>query len=344
MRQNLTSGIRIFFSAIVVTFCFNALAEAELKESSAVILVYHRFGESTYSSSNIRLEQFRAHVNELKKSRYKVLPLSVIIANLYSGKKLPNRTVGLTVDDAYESFFEHAWPLLKSANFPVTLFISTDVVDRRARGYMSWEQIRKLKSEGVTIGSQTKSHKHLPSIALDDVKIEIDKASSRITAELGSPPDLLAYPYGEYSSGVRNVVVDRKFRAAFTQSSGVISSHLDRFALPRFALNERYGGIDRFRLIINALPMMVKDILPRDPYLGENPPAFGFTVTPSIGSLERLACFASNEGKLRLERLGRRVEVRLQSPLPPGRSRVNCTMPGPDNRWRWFGVQFTVPK
>ena len=44
------------------------------------------------------------------------------------------------------------------------------------------------------------------------------------------------------------------FDAAFTQSSGVISSHLDKFAFPRFALNERYGGIDRFRLIVNAMP------------------------------------------------------------------------------------------
>ena len=75
----------------------------------------------------------------------------------------------------------------------------------------------------------------------------------------------------------------------------------------------------------------------------KNPPAFGFTVDPFIGSLKRLACFASNQGKLSLERLGRRVEVRLSSPFPVGRSRINCTMPGSKDRWRWFGVQFTVP-
>jgi hypothetical protein len=27
----------------------------------------------------------------------------------------------------------------------------------------------------------------------------------------------------------------------------------------------------------------------------------------------------------------------------PGRARVNCTMPGPDGRWRWLGVPFFVP-
>jgi hypothetical protein len=41
--------------------------------------------------------------------------------------------------------------------------------------------------------------------------------------------------------------------------------------------------------------------------------------------------------------LGPRAEVRFPGPLPSGRARVNCTMPGPDGRWRWFGKQFLVP-
>ncbi len=45
-----------------------------------------------------------------------------------------------------------------------------------------------------------------------------------------------------------------------------------------------------------------------------------------------------------IERLGaRRFEVRLAEPFPPGRARVNCTLPGPAGRWRWFGMQFVVP-
>ena len=47
--------------------------------------------------------------------------------------------------------------------------------------------------------------------------------------------------------------------------------------------------------------------------------------------------------RTRIERLGDRVEVRLSAPFPPGRARINCTMPGPDDRWRWYGVQFFIP-
>ena len=115
------------------------------------------------------------------------------------------------------------------------------------------------------------------------------------------------------------------------------------FGLPRFTLNETYGGIDRFRLAANALPLPVTDVLPSDPVLQVNPPAFGFTVRPGLTSLAQLACFASGQGRTKLQRLGNRIEVRVTEPFPPGRSRINCTMPGPDQRWRWFGMQFFVP-
>lgn len=314
------------------------------QESSAVILMYHRFGESEHPSTNIKVEQFEAHIEELRKQRYTVLPVSEIVDKVARGETLPDRTVGITIDDAYASVYQRAWPKLRAANFPFTLFVATDPVDRAAPGYMTWDQIRELSKAGVTMGSQTKSHPHLPTISLEEVKRELDGSNARFVAELGDRPALFAYPFGEFDLNIRDLVIDRGFKAAFGQNSGVMHTLLDSFALPRFALNERFGGIDRFRLIANALPLPVTDILPTNPLLGDNPPAFGFTVSPEISNLNGLACFASSEGEVRLERLERRVEVRFQEPFPPGRSRVNCTMPGPENRWRWFGMQFVVPR
>lgn len=317
---------------------------AEAQESSAVILMYHRFGESDHPSSNIKIEQFEAHLEELRKQRYTVLPIAEIVDKVARGEALPDRAVGITIDNAYASVYEHAWPRLRAAKFPFTLFVATDPVDRASPRYMNWEQIRELAKAGVTIGSQTKSHPHLPTIPLEAVKRELDGSNARFVAELGDPPLLFAYPFGEFDLNIRDLVIDRGFKAAFGQNSGVMHTLLDAFALPRFALNERFGGIDRFRLIANALPLPVTDILPANPVLGDNPPAFGFTVSPEVSNLNGLACFASSEGEVRLERLERRVEIRFQEPFPPGRSRVNCTMPGPEDRWRWFGMQFVVPR
>ena len=40
---------------------------------------------------------------------------------------------------------------------------------------------------------------------------------------------------------------------------------------------------------------------------------------------------------------GRRVEIRFDEPFPEGRHRINCTLPGPDRRWYWFGKFFYAP-
>ena len=63
-----------------------------------------------------------------------------------------------------------------------------------------------------------------------------------------------------------------------------------------------------------------------------------------VGSLHRLACFAWKGADVTLDGLGdRRVELRLDRPFGPGRSRIDCTMPLPDGCFRWLGIPFLVP-
>src|SRR3546814_14987397 len=69
----------------------------------------------------------------------------------------------------------------------------------------------------------------------------------------------LVYPYGEISLALRQAVIDAGFAGAFGQHSGAAGGSADRFALPRFPLNEAYGALDRFRLLANALPHALLD-------------------------------------------------------------------------------------
>nr|MBP7066440.1 chitin deacetylase [Ferrovibrio sp.] len=88
----------------------------------ATILMYHRFGEDRIPSTNIRLEQFEAHLAELTSGQYRVLPLPEIVAKLKKGEPLPDRAVALTADDAYLSIATEGWPRIKKAGLPFTLF------------------------------------------------------------------------------------------------------------------------------------------------------------------------------------------------------------------------------
>ncbi len=315
-------------------------------DNGAAVVMYHRFGESDYPSTNIRLDQFDAHIAELTSGPYTVLPLTEIAAALAEGRILPERAVGISIDDAFLSVFREAWPRLRAAGLPFTVFVSTQALDSALPSYMTWDQLREMiAAGGVSVGNHGVTHGHMVRQGLETVRAEIADGAKRLRQELGKSPSILAYPYGEYGLAVRDIVQKQGLTAAFGQHSGAIGRTNDLFALPRYPMSENYSDMERFRLAVNSLALPVTEVTPADPLLSAatNPPFYGFTVAEGIKGLGALNCFASRND-LTLERLGdRRIETRLGQAFGPGRTRINCTMPGPDGRWRWLGQQFYIP-
>ena len=319
-------------------------SSAALAADSAVILIYHRFGEDSYPSTSVTIAQLEAHIEHLASGGYSVLPVPEILAAIDAGQPLPERTVGITVDDATRSTFEEAWPRFEEAGFPFTVFVSTDAVDQGHAGIMSWDELRQLVAAGVTIGNHSAAHGYMWRRDDAENRADLLRAQRRIEEELGVDAALFAYPYGEWNGAVRELVADLGFGAAFGQHSGVVAAHSDRFNLPRFALNASYGDIDRFRLIVDTLPLGARDVTPTDQIMVENPPTVGFTIEPLLSNRASLACYASGGVATTLDRAGDgRVEVRFDRPFPTGRARLNCTAPAEDGRWHWFGLQFVAP-
>lgn len=317
-------------------------------DSAAAILMYHRFGENALPSTSIRLEQLDAHITELVEGGYTVLPLPEIVAALHAGRPLPPRTVAITVDDAYASFVAEGWPRFRRAGLPVTWFVNTEPVEKGYAGAPTWDDIRRLRDEGVTIGAHSHAHPSLPALGADARAADLEHSLAVFERELGTRPALFAYPYGEADADTMALVEKLGFTVAFGQHSGVAWAGDDRWYLPRFAMNENYGAFDRFRRVVNALPLPATDVAPADPTLRgtANPPTFAFTVTDPALRLDRLACYGP-DGALAPRIDGRRVEVPLVKALPAGRTRVNCTLPGPAGadgavRWHWRGTLFLV--
>ncbi|MBV6634162.1 MAG: polysaccharide deacetylase family protein [Alphaproteobacteria bacterium] len=329
---------------------------------SSTVLAYFRFGEDAFPGASIRLDQFEGHLRALTNPNIDVIDLPAALA-LAGQSAAPTpaqpdrRRVVITVDNAYRSFYEHAWPRLKAVGLPVTLFVATDLVDGGASQYMSWDQIREVASEGVTIGLRGAAHAHLPGLTDLDLLKDIRHALSRAEAELGATPRLFSYPYGEFSNRVINVLAGHGFVAGFGLHSGALDPNSlpsgGSFSLPRFPITEKFGDADRFRLAINALPLSVEGMTPRDMALSDPQPQIGFTVDEAMGRLDRLNCFASDQGLLGMTTIGRRVELRLAAGFEPGRARVNCTMPvtqagaatdGEPERWRWLGLNFYLSR
>jgi len=335
-------GNRVFL-ALALAVIASCAAVSAWAADSAVVLTYHRFGDDRNPATNTRLDQLEAQISELRTGGYTVLPLPQVVEALRNGKPLPDKAVAISIDDAWASVWENAWPRFKAAGLPFTIFVVTDETDRGGAEYMSWDQLRELAASGlVTIGSQGAGHPHMPALSAQAVADDLARAKARFEAELGAAPDLLAWPYGEMSREAAAIARAAGFRAAFGQHSGPVWSKSDPWFLPRFPLNETYGEAERFRLAVRSLPLPAIDITPDDPRLSVNPPAFGFTLAAEVPGMEHLACYTTHEGRAIIERLGPRIEVRMTKPLPQGRARLNCTAPSLEGRWRWFGWQFFV--
>ncbi len=335
-------GKAVVAAALVACGLFPGIASAA---DSAVILIYHRFGDERYPATNIRVDQFDAHIAEFTSGKYHVLPLSEIISAFASGKPLPDRAVAITIDDAFRSVYDVAWPRLRKAKLPFTLFVATRPVEQGLPDFMTWDQIRELRDGGATIGAHSDTHLHMADQTAATNRAEIAKSTEILERELGTKPTLFAYPFGEASAAVMAVVKKSGYQAAFGQQSGVADRSLPRFYLPRFPLNETYGTLERLRVALNALPLTVEDVTPQDPLVrpDANPPVFGFTLGKSVGDASRLTCYNSSGGQMQVQHIGpRRIEIRFSDPFPKGRSRVNCTLPGPGGRWQWYGTQFYV--
>ena len=322
---------------------FSSYTLPAFSESGVSVFMYHRFGEDKYPSTNVSEEQFFSHIDYILSNEIKVIKLEKLIEDLDRNKKFNDKTVAFSVDDAYSSFYKIAWPIFRDREIPVTLFVSTEIIDDRTSGYMTWEEIKTFVDEGGSIGQHTSSHLHMPLNSISAIKEDILNSHKSWIKNIGYIPKLFAYPYGEYDNKTIEIVKGSGFEAAFGQHSGVAHLSAGIFELPRFAMNENYGDLERLKLATNALPIIIKDISPENNFLKKNPPDFGFTLSSEIKPMKAVRCFASNGIVTNTKRIGKfRIEVRLEEKFPNIRGRINCTMAANDGRWRWFGKQFVT--
>ncbi len=304
--------------------------------------MYHRFNESKYPSTNIQMNIFLEHIKIIKSLNYDFLHPDIFERNFNIPKK--DKKILLTIDDAFQSFYDEAWPYLKKNKIPFILFVSTKPVGNK--GYMSWQQIKEVEKESfATIGHHSHSHEYLIQESKANFIHDIEKSNSIFKKQLGYIPNIFSYPFGEYSEFMRNYISDN-FKFAFGQHSGVIDLNKDKFQLPRFPINESYGEIERFKSIINTYPLEYKNLLPLEKELDKlnNPPDFKVEFFDQQENLENISCF-SNEGniwkKSEIIINDNVLKIKFREAFVPRRGRINCSL-NDNGKWRWFGTQFII--
>ena len=108
------SIIKIF----IIFFCLNFYSKAEensiknySNDEGILSLMYHRFNENKYPSTNIQMDIFDKQMQIIENLGFEFYNPKIFINEFDKTKK--NKKILLTIDDGFKSFYTHAWPYLK---------------------------------------------------------------------------------------------------------------------------------------------------------------------------------------------------------------------------------------
>ena len=304
--------------------------------------MYHRFNENKYPSTNIQMDIFEKQMEIIKKQDYDFYDPKNFVKEFEKIKE--NKKILITIDDAFKSFYTEAWPFLKEKKIPFILFVSTEPIGKY--GYMNWDEIKEIdNSEFGYIGHHSHTHEYLIDMSDKEFENDIETATKIFKDQLGYVPNIFSYPFGEYSLYMKKYI-SKNFKIAFGQHSGIIDVNKDKYELPRFPINEKYGELKRFKSIINYMPLEFKTLIPEEKMINQNnnPPKLSIEFFEKQKNIDKITCYSNDGGNWKKSNL--KIEqntliINFDEKFLPRRGRINCSL-NDNGKWRWFGTQFTV--
>jgi len=223
----------------------------------AVILAYHSVANNN-AFFTVTPEVFEKHMKFLRENHWNIIPLTTLVSYVIDLKKIPQKTVVITFDDAYVDFIDNALPILETYEIPATVFVPTKLVGKKLKNrdqfelsVIDWAQLEKLVEHPlVSIGSHTKNHPILTEIAeLDVLQSELRDSKEEIEQRLNIECNLFAYP-----KGICNDVIQAEAGKIYTAAVGtkqgrIVEGRVNIFDLYRNGIYQ-YTTFSRFKLFL----------------------------------------------------------------------------------------------
>ncbi len=242
----------------VAVFCWMFSVAA----AQVAVLCYHELdhdGDLWAASSR----HFDEHLQYLKENGYRFISLDEYLAYTAGKLQLPEKSVMITFDDGYLSFYQKAYPLLQKYQVPAMLAIVTSWTDGEGkptdvRALASWAQLKEMEKSGlVTLVSHSHAlHKNqaidpqgdLSSIAQNHLYVngryetedeyaarlqnDFRKTQEIFQREFGHPAKALVWPYGLYSEKSVELARASGLQATFLLDGGVndVSLQSEKYA------------------------------------------------------------------------------------------------------------------
>ena len=156
MKSIIPLILSIFFAAGLTA------AGEPVSKNEFLVLCYHDVPkEVNLDNYGVDQASFVQQIEYLRTHNYNFISLEDVIMANKGEKILPEKAILLTFDDAYLSFYEFVYPLLKLYGYPCILAVVTSWIDNPPpdikQPLMNWEQIKEAAESGLV---EITSHSH----------------------------------------------------------------------------------------------------------------------------------------------------------------------------------------
>ncbi len=206
------------------------------------ILVYHKVDPRLeWGITRLSPSRFARQMEFLAQSGYQTISFRELFQKSFTN---PNqKKIILTFDDAYQSIYQYAFPILKKYQFTASLFIISDFVGSynlwdvhpgwRKFKHLEWKEINSLVQAGWEIGSHSSTHPDLRKCPDERLLDELVNSKAEIKKQTGEEPQILSYPFGRYDARLIQFVKKAGYLGACTMHYYPVDAASDPYQLPR---------------------------------------------------------------------------------------------------------------
>ncbi|WP_211655471.1 polysaccharide deacetylase family protein [Planococcus alpniumensis] len=252
----------LFANALIVDTPAMSFPE-ELSEDGCLGLNYHRVKNDSWLTKSARsllqpreLVQYSVLKSEFKNQIETLIEADAVFLSqeqLLEAKArdaFPEKCVWISFDDIDRSVYRNAFPILKEAKIPFTLFIIAGHVGDKDFSNLemaTWGQLREMQKSGLAdFGSHTydmhRFENEIPVFLLPgksrEFEQDLEKSVKKIELELGVAVKSFAYPYGNTTEAVAQSLKKKGFEVGYILAPQTIRPADDNFLINRIIVNQ----------------------------------------------------------------------------------------------------------
>jgi peptidoglycan/xylan/chitin deacetylase (PgdA/CDA1 family) len=220
------------------------------------VILYHRVSDDVRDNLTVGIDQFNRQMEAVRRHCH-VLNIEEVVA-MTDISDFSKPAVCITFDDGYLDNYTRAVPILRRHGIPAAFFVSTGLIGTAGRfphdlrrgnppiPVMDWDQLRRMRDLGFTIGSHTVTHIDCAKEPEAAVWWELVESRATLQRELGLDQTVFAYPYGmRVNMTPERLALVKKagYIACLSAYGGVNKGRMDPFNVRRQAIHWEFSDV-----------------------------------------------------------------------------------------------------